>query len=104
MTIGQKLIHLRSVADMSQEQLSEELGVSRQSISKWEMDQALPQIDKVIQLAEIFGVTTDELLLDKIEINRTPVKGPRKLKYFGTDGFRGEANVNLRRYKPQLTL
>ena len=95
MTIGQKLIHLRNVADMSQEQLSEELGVSRQSISKWEMDQALPQIDKVIQLAEIFGVTTDELLLDKIEINRTPSKGPRKLKYFGTDGFRGEANVNL---------
>ena len=33
--------------------------------------------------------------MDKIEINRTPAKGPRKLKYFGTDGFRGEANVNL---------
>ncbi len=95
MTIGQKLIHLRGVADMSQEQLSETLGVSRQSISKWEMDQALPQIEKVIQLAEIFGVTTDELLLDKIEINRKPANEPRKLKYFGTDGFRGEANVNL---------
>ena len=95
MTIGQKLIHLRNVADMSQEQLSEALGVSRQSISKWEMDQALPQIEKVIQLAEIFGVTTDELLLDRIEINRRPANEPRKLKYFGTDGFRGEANVNL---------
>ncbi|MBP3595025.1 MAG: phosphoglucosamine mutase [Lachnospiraceae bacterium] len=59
------------------------------------MDQALPQIDKVLQLAEIFSVSTDELLLDKIEINRKPANEPRTLKYFGTDGFRGEANVTL---------
>ena len=95
MTIGQKIIRLRNAADISQEQLAETLGVSRQSISKWEMDQALPQIDKVLQLAEIFGVTTDELLLDRIEIDRRPAGEPRKLKYFGTDGFRGEANVSL---------
>lgn len=95
MTIGQKIIQLRNAADISQEQLSEMLGVSRQSVSKWEMDQALPQIDKVLQLAEIFSVSTDELLLDKIEINRKPVDGPRENKYFGTDGFRGEANVTL---------
>ena len=95
MTIGQKIIQLRNAADISQEQLAEMLGVSRQSVSKWEMDQALPQIDKVLQLAEIFSVSTDELLLDKIEINRRPANEPRTLKYFGTDGFRGEANVNL---------
>ncbi|MBQ2450469.1 MAG: phosphoglucosamine mutase [Lachnospiraceae bacterium] len=59
------------------------------------MDQALPQIDKVLQLAEIFRVSTDELLLDKIEINRTVTNEPRTNKYFGTDGFRGEANVTL---------
>ena len=95
MTIGQKIIQLRNAADISQEQLAETLGVSRQSVSKWEMDQALPQIDKVLQLAEIFNVSTDELLLDKIEIRRRPANEPRTLKYFGTDGFRGEANVNL---------
>ncbi len=95
MTIGQKIVHLRTVSDISQEQLAETLGVSRQSVSKWEVDQALPQIDKVLQLAEIFGVTTDELLQDSIEINRNEPEGPRKNKYFGTDGFRGEANVNL---------
>ncbi len=95
MTIGQKIIQLRNAADISQEQLAEMLGVSRQSISKWEMDQALPQIDKVIQLAEIFSVSTDELLLDKIEINRRAANEPRANKYFGTDGFRGEANVTL---------
>ena len=95
MTIGQKIIQLRNAADISQEQLAETLGVSRQSVSKWEMDQALPQIDKVLQLAEIFSVSTDELLLDKIEINRKPANEPRTLKYFGTDGYRGEANVTL---------
>ena len=95
MTIGQKIMQLRNNADISQEQLAEMLGVSRQSISKWEMDQALPQIDKVLQLAEIFRVSTDELLLDKIEINRTVTNELRTNKYFGTDGFRGEANVTL---------
>lgn len=95
MTIGQKIVQLRTAMDISQEQLAETLGVSRQSVSKWEMDQALPQIDKVLQLAELFSVSTDELLLDKIEINRRPANKPATNKYFGTDGFRGEANVTL---------
>ncbi len=93
MTIGQKITQLRTAANISQEQLSETLGVSRQSISKWETDQALPQIDKVLQLAELFNVSTDELLHDKVELKDTAKKTHNK--YFGTDGFRGEANVNL---------
>ncbi len=93
MTIGQKIAQLRMASNISQEQLSETLGVTRQSVSKWETDQALPQIDKVLQLAELFGVSTDELLQDKIELGE---KGKKKRnKYFGTDGFRGEANVTL---------
>ena len=47
MTIGEKITHLRMAKNISQEQLAEEISVSRQSVSKWEMDQALPQIDKV---------------------------------------------------------
>ena len=93
MTIGQKILQLRNDANISQEQLAETLGVSRQSVSKWEMDQALPQIDKVLQLAQLFSISTDELLQDKIEINKS--QKPKRNKYFGTDGFRGEANVNL---------
>ena len=95
MTIGEKISVLRVAADISQEQLAEKMAVSRQSVSKWEMDQALPQIDKVLQLCELFDVTADELLQDKIEIHREPAGTPYKLKYFGTDGFRGEANCNL---------
>ena len=68
MTIGEKIIQLRTREHISQEQLAEKMSVSRQSISKWEMDQALPQIDKVLQLCEFFNITTDELLHDKFSI------------------------------------
>ena len=95
MTLGEKITHLRNVADISQETLAEKLSVSRQSVSKWEMDQALPQIDKVLQLCKLFKVSADELLYDKINISRTRTGNKRKNKYFGTDGFRGEANLNL---------
>ena len=95
MTIGEKITELRIAADISQEQLAEKINVSRQSVSKWEMGQALPQIDKVLQLCELFNVSTDELLHDKITIEPSKSNAPRKLKYFGTDGFRGEANLNL---------
>lgn len=93
MTIGEKIAQLRVNADISQEQLAEKISVSRQSVSKWEMDQALPQIDKVLQICDLFGISTDELLRDKIAINNL---GEQKHnKYFGTDGFRGEANIDL---------
>lgn len=93
MTIGEKITHLRTVANMSQETLADKLSVSRQSVSKWEMDQAQPQIDKILQLCEIFKVSSDELLYDSITINRSNEK--KGNKYFGTDGFRGEANLTL---------
>ena len=54
MTIGEKITHLRSAANMSQETLADKHSVSRQSVSKWEMDQSLPQIDKVLQHCELF--------------------------------------------------
>ena len=95
MTIGEKITNLRTAANISQEELAEKVSVSRQSVSKWEMDQALPQIDKVLQLCDLFGISTDELLHDQIAIDRAASGEPRKNKYFGTDGFRGEANKDL---------
>ena len=94
MKIGEKIANLRIMAGISQEQLAENLNVSRQSVSKWEMDQALPQIDKVLQLCEIFKISTDSLLQENIEICKNDNE-PKANKYFGTDGFRGEANVTL---------
>ncbi len=95
MTIGEKIAILRSAMGMSQEALADKLLVSRQAVSKWEMNQTQPQIDNVLQLCELFNISTDELLYDNITINRTPKGSAKKNKYFGTDGFRGEANVNL---------
>ena len=95
MTIGEKITHLRNAAGISQEALADKLSVSRQSVSKWEMDQAQPQIDKILQICELFSVSTDDLLCDKKTIDRSPAGAPVKNKYFGTDGFRGEANLNL---------
>lgn len=103
MTIGEKITHLRIANKISQEQLAEKLGVSRQSVSKWEMDQSLPHIDKVLLICELFSVSADELLHNDIVIHRDTsgssasedAGAPRGNKYFGTDGFRGEANVSL---------
>ena len=95
MTIGEKITQLRTAEGISQEQFAEKISVSRQSVSKWEMDQALPQIDKVLQICELFDISTDELLRDKITLHRNAPGAPVKNKYFGTDGFRGEANLTL---------
>ena len=64
MTFSDKLIALRRKAGWSQEELAERLNVSRQSVSKWEGAQSMPDIDKIVQLSSLFGVTTDYLLKD----------------------------------------
>lgn len=95
MTIGEKIAKLRTTANISQEQFAEKLSVSRQSVSKWEMDQALPQIDKILQICNLFQISADELLRDKVNLPGSVSGASHGNKYFGTDGFRGEANVNL---------
>ena len=64
MTFSGKLIALRKKAGWSQEELAERLNVSRQSVSKWESAQSMPDIDKILQLSSLFSVTTDCLLKD----------------------------------------
>ena len=64
MTFSDKLIALRRKAGWSQEELAERLNVSRQSVSKWEGAQSMPDFDKIVQLSSLFGVTTDYLLKD----------------------------------------
>lgn len=64
MTFGEKIQALRKSRGMSQEQLAEQLAVSRQSVSKWELSESVPEPDKIVALSELFGVTTDYLLKD----------------------------------------
>ena len=103
MTLGQKIAFLRTNAKMSQEQLASKLDVSRQSVSKWESDQSTPEVCKVVSLAGLFHITTDDLLREDIPLEPVyiePLFRPEESeqynrKYFGTDGFRGEANTVL---------
>jgi len=62
MTLGEKIRQLRKVSGVSQEQLAEQMKVSRQSVSKWELDEMMPDVSKILLLSEFFGVSTDELL------------------------------------------
>lgn len=79
MTLGERIQTYRKRAGLSQEALAEQLGISRQAVSKWEVDAAQPELDKVVALARLFGITTDELLLGEVP-DPQPVEGgaPRK--------------------------
>lgn len=62
MRLGQKIADLRKKNNLSQEGLAEKMNVSRQAVSKWESEQSIPDIEKIVNLSELFGVTTDYLL------------------------------------------
>lgn len=66
MKFGDKLLELRKKNGLSQEELAEKLGVSRQSVSKWESNQTYPETDKIIQIANLFDCSMDDLINDKI--------------------------------------
>ncbi|MBQ9952233.1 MAG: helix-turn-helix transcriptional regulator [Clostridia bacterium] len=67
MTFGKKLQWQRKKNGLSQESLAEALNVSRQAVSKWEQDGALPDAANIVRIAKLFSVTTDYLLMDEIE-------------------------------------
>lgn len=67
MKLHEKIYELRKKDGLSQEALSEKLGVSRQSVSKWETGEATPEVSKLVSLSKLFGVTTDYLLNDEID-------------------------------------
>ncbi len=62
MTLGQNIARLRTQKNLSQGDLADALDISRQSVSKWETDASIPELDKLLRLAELFGVTLDELV------------------------------------------
>ena len=73
MDFSERLLTLRKGMDLTQEQLAEKMNVSRQSISKWESGQAVPELEKIIALSTIFDVTTDYLLKPS-EVDELSVK------------------------------
>ncbi len=80
MTLGEKISVLRSRQNLSQVDLAEKMNVSRQSVSKWETDASIPELDKLLQLSELFNVTLDELVKsDVVQDSGTP-KAPHSVE------------------------
>lgn len=77
MILGEKIIALRKRMNWSQEELAEKLDISRQSVSKWEVGATIPDLDKILKMSDIFGVSTDYLLKDEIE--ETGLSGGRDI-------------------------
>ena len=73
MKFEEKILTLRKQRGLSQEQLAEHVGVSRQSVSKWELGESTPDLANIVRLSEIFGVSTD-YLLKGVSISGEPIK------------------------------
>lgn len=81
--IGDNIVELRKYNNMSQEELAEKLGVSRQTLSKYEIGESVPDIEKCAILAEIFGITLDDLVNYKREENLGMGMPPKGKYMFG---------------------
>ena len=73
MTLGERLIQLRAKAGLSQDTLAEQLGVSRQSVSKWENDASVPDLEKLVKLSGVFGISLDELVKGEVPGSAGPI-------------------------------
>lgn len=73
-------MQLRKATGLSQEQLAAQLDVSRQSVSKWELNEAIPEVGKIVLLSDLFGVSTDELLKDGAAVGQMCALGLQNSK------------------------
>ena len=99
MSLGNKLAEARKKQNLTQEQLAERLGVTRQAVSRWESDTAYPETDKIVRMAQILEVSCDYLLQDGVDEKGTPApaavtrllkqaQGKRvKLTFYEDDGM-----------------
>ncbi len=95
MTFGEKLGILRTECGYSQEGLAEQLGVSRQAISKWEMGTTVPELDKVIAISDFFGVSTDYLLKEHMELNHSGGLDRAVIRFLGSAQEMDEISKDL---------
>ena len=83
MTLGQRIQQIRIENCLSQEEFAEKLGTTRQSVSRWELDQTYPEIAKIVLISKVFSVSTDSILKNGISTFDTDVE------YFTCGVYRG---------------
>ena len=90
-SLGERLLELRKDKRLSQEEVAYKLNVTRQTISKWETDQSMPDFDKIVPLCELYGITPNELFIelkekeslkntDTIDLEKEKIKNSKKAK------------------------
>lgn len=77
MTLGERIIKLRNTKGISQDTLALALGVSRQSVSKWETDASVPELDKLIKLSKYFEISLDELVQSQMGSEGAELSSPK---------------------------
>ena len=77
MKLGDKIIYQRKKKGMTQEELANQLDVSRQTISKWELSQSTPELSCIVKISELFNVTTDYLIKDEFPENFVPTEATK---------------------------
>ena len=88
MTLGQRIQQIRVGHGLSQEEFAEKLGTTRQTVSRWELDQTFPEIAKIVLISRMFSVTTDSILKEGISTFESDVD------YFACGVYRG-ANCEI---------
>ena len=84
MTFKEKLINLRKIKGITQEEFAKAVGVSRQAVYKWESGQSYPEVTKLLEIKLLFGISIDDLLDDSYEV-KLPEKKRRKKKSENTE-------------------
>ena len=95
MEFGNKLYELRKEKGLSQEELASRLEVTRQTVSKWELGDSTPDLDKLVLLSELFEISLDELVLDKVPVTT-------KLDELGAKVMTKETKENKQKAKKGL--
>ena len=102
MNLSEKILYCRKKAMLSQEALAERVGVSRQAVSKWETGEAVPEVTKLLGLAQTFGVSTDWLLSEDDPAPEAPVEpmkpAPSEIAHTWVDDVPGMLGNLLRKY------
>lgn len=98
MILAEKITYLRKQKEWSQEELADQMEISRQSVSKWESGASIPELDKIIRMSMIFGVSTDFLLKDEYDIDVISKNGQEgELKEAELSEISAEGDRDLRK-------
>ncbi|MDD6489845.1 MAG: helix-turn-helix domain-containing protein [Clostridia bacterium] len=104
MTLGEKLKEARKQVGLSQEELSEKLGVSRSAVAKWETDKGIPDIDNLKNISKLLNVSLDYLLDDGEKIDELVMREPYNLSEYGKGSKKAKKDRVIREKYPDAEI